>query len=82
MASVCFTLNSIDFVWQVSLFPELVPAGGVTVASVLQNQFISLLLTIQNKRRQYNVEKKKKNKNGLTLDAKVRAICRCLSSGN
>ena len=39
----------------------------------LQNQFISLLLTIQNKRRQYNVEKKKKNKNGATLDAKVTA---------
>ncbi|KAF0310054.1 Fasciculation and elongation protein zeta-2 [Amphibalanus amphitrite] len=52
------------------LINELAFRDELEYEKELKNQFISLLLTIQNKRRQYNVEKKKKNKNGQTLDAK------------
>ncbi|XP_037073409.1 fasciculation and elongation protein zeta-2-like [Pollicipes pollicipes] len=52
------------------LINELAFRDELEYEKELKNQFISLLLTIQNKRRQYNVEKKKKNKNGVTLDAK------------
>jgi len=50
------------------LIDELALRDELEYEKELKNQFISLLLTIQNKRRQYNV--KKKTKSGATLEAK------------
>lgn len=55
-----------------TLIAELALRDELEYEKELKNSFISLLLSVQNRRRQYHVEKKRRTHSG--LDPKVRDI--------
>lgn len=62
-----------------TLISELALRDELEYEKELKNTFISLLLAVQNKRRQYHVEKKRSSKNGQVktpsgLDPKVGGV--------
>lgn len=64
-----------------TLITELALRDELEYEKELKNTFISLLLAVQNKRRQYHVEKKRSSKGNTIrpangLDPKVRTILR------